>query len=321
MSNEVTLTEDKNSYLSQGNFEHSYRMANMIAASAMVPKAFQGKPQDVLVAMEMGRSIGLSPLSAVQNIAVINGKPSLYGDAVLAVCSGHPEFENINEEKLYDKDNKLLGYRCSVKRRDRDLVTKTFTIEDAVTAKLWAKEGPWKSYPERMLQMRARGFALRDSFADALGGVRFAEEVEDYEVKDITPKQNPQDIKQDLKALVDKNKAEQNIPLDNRSGQNGNKTTQTMGSNSTANSSVQTAERQVIDGLADIRIEADQVTGEVTSIETATLDQMTVINELMREKKFNTERKNKALEYFKVNSFNDLTPEQAEVFIMQLEQE
>lgn len=207
----VTKTKDElvinkqqdDSFLSPGRFEHYFRMARMICQSALVPKSYQGKPEDVLVAMEMGRSLNLSPLSAVQNIAVINGKPTLYGDGVLAVCSGHPEFEDISEQQII-KNNQLAGYKCSVKRKGRTEVVKTFTIEDAKMAGLWDKSGPWKQYPERMLQMRARGFALRDSFADALGGVRFAEEVQDYEVKDVTPKKS---VKQDLKSLIDNNKA------------------------------------------------------------------------------------------------------------------
>lgn len=212
MSTELTLSGDKQSYLSQENFEHFYRMANMIAQSSMVPKAYAGKPQDVLISMEMGRSLGLSPLSAVQNIAVINGKPSLYGDAVLAVCSGHPDFENIEEEPILE-GNKTIGYICTVKRKGRSAVTQSFTIEQATAAGLWGRMGPWKQYPERMLQMRARAFALRDSFADALGGVRVVEEVQDFkEVKDITPKKEKSNqAKAELESLLNKNKQVQNI--------------------------------------------------------------------------------------------------------------
>jgi len=215
MSNEITITthDNDNSFLSPKNFEHAFRMANMISKSAMVPKAYANKPQDVLIAMEMGRSLRLSPLAAVQNIAVINGKPALYGDGMLAVCSGHPDFEDIKEHKILDQDKKTIGYECIVKRRGRTEVSNLFTIQDAVTANLWGKAGPWTSYPSRMLQMRARGFALRDSFADALGGVRMAEEVQDYDLKDITPKDKNNGIKEDLKALVEKNKAAVEEPL------------------------------------------------------------------------------------------------------------
>lgn len=195
MSTEIK-TQDPSSLLTESNFEHAYRMASMVSKSSLVPKAYFDKPHDVLICMEMGRGLGLNPLQALQNIAVINGKPSLYGDAVLAVCQGHPEFENISEEPIID-GSKTIGYVCTVKRRNREAVVQSFTIEDAQAAGIWGRTGPWKQYPKRMLQMRARGFALRDCFADALGGVRVAEEVVDYPTAK-EPTKKGQDMENEL---------------------------------------------------------------------------------------------------------------------------
>ena len=206
--NELISTEDNRFYLSSSNFEHYYRIANMMSKSSMVPKHYIDKPQDILLAMEYGRSLHLGPLQAVQNIAVINSKPCLYGDAILAVCSGHPDFEDISEEPIIDDKGNIVGYVCTVKRKGRSAVIQSFTKTQANLAGLWDKQGPWKAYPERMLQMRARSFALRDSFADALGGVRVVEEVRDYhEIKDITPKkENISKAKEELKELLERNK-------------------------------------------------------------------------------------------------------------------
>lgn len=184
------VVEDNGSFLSADNFEHWYRISNMMASSDMVPKNYKGKPQDVLLAMEMGRKWGISPLQAIQNIAVINGKPCAYGDLVLAICSAHPDFENIEETPVLAKDGSVAGYTCSVKRKKRSPVVQTFTIEQAKEAGLWGKPGPWKTSSARMLQMRARAFCLRDSFADALMGVSVAEEVMDYS-SEVKPKSNP----------------------------------------------------------------------------------------------------------------------------------
>ncbi len=77
--------------------------------------------------------------------------------------------------------------------------TRSFSIADSKRAGL-ADKATWRSYPKRMLQMRARGFAARDSFPDALSGMVIKEEAMDYptgepEMKDITPEpdDNPMD--------------------------------------------------------------------------------------------------------------------------------
>jgi hypothetical protein len=71
----------------------------------------------------------------------------------------------------------------------------TFSVADAKRAKLWGKSGPWTQYPKRMLAMRARGFAIRDAFPDAMRGMITAEEAQDYPTKsaprDVTPVEDP----------------------------------------------------------------------------------------------------------------------------------
>jgi hypothetical protein len=72
-------------------------------------------------------------------------------------------------------------------RRGQPPERRTFSVADAKRAKLWFKAGPWTTYPDRMLQMRARGFAIRDTFPDALRGVIIAEEAQDHptEVREV----------------------------------------------------------------------------------------------------------------------------------------
>lgn len=149
--------------------------AKLVAYSSMVPKQFQGNVGDVIVAMQMGAELGLSPMAALQNIAVINGRPSLWGDAMLALVQSNPDCEDIVETF----DDKAMAATCTVKRKGRTAVTRRFSQEDAKTAGLWGKQGPWTQYPKRMLQMRARGFAVRDACPDWLRGIITAEEAGD----------------------------------------------------------------------------------------------------------------------------------------------
>lgn len=176
----------KSGALQPSTLAEAIEVAKYFAHSSLVPKHFQGQPGDVLVAMQMGSELGLSPMSSLQNIAVINGRPSLWGDAVLALVIAHPDCEDVVEQL----DEKTLIATCIVKRRGRAPVTRTFSMDDAKTAGLAGKQGPWTNYPKRMLQMRARGFALRDSFPDALRGINVAEEASDLVINQ-TPEWEP----------------------------------------------------------------------------------------------------------------------------------
>lgn len=154
--------------------------SKMLATSNMVPASFKGKPADILVAVQWGAEVGLSPMQALQNIAVINGKPSIYGDAALALAQGNPEYAGHKEWITGDGDKAVAHCLFKRVRHGQTIETeRTFSVADAKAARLWGKPGPWQQYPARMLQMRARGFALRDAFADALRGVITAEEARD----------------------------------------------------------------------------------------------------------------------------------------------
>ena len=153
--------------------------SDMLANSSMVPRAYQGKPQDILVCVQWGMEMGLAPMQALQNIAVINGKPSVYGDAAMALVQASPVCEDV-EEFFEGEGTPNPVAVCVAKRKGRKPVTARFSVEDAKRAGLWAKQGPWSAYPKRMLQMRARGFALRDAFPDVLKGMITVEEAQDY---------------------------------------------------------------------------------------------------------------------------------------------
>jgi hypothetical protein len=167
------------------NIDEAMQMAEMLAQSDIVPKEFKGKSGNVLVAIQWGMEIGLPPLQALQNIAVISGRPSLWGDAVLALVRGSGKLEYIKESV---EDGVAT---CVVKRKGEPEHIVTFSEDDAKKAGLWGKTGPWQQYPTRMLKMRARAFALRDVFPDVLKGVAIAEEVIDAEVVE-TEKAAPQ---------------------------------------------------------------------------------------------------------------------------------
>jgi len=167
------------------SLEEAMKFSEILSGSNIVPKDYQGKPGNILVAIQWGYEIGLPPLQAMQNIAVINGRPSIWGDAMLAIVQASGALEYIKEDVT---DESAV---CVLKRRGQAEISREFSVDDAKTAGLYNKQGPWQQYPKRMLQMRARGFALRDAFADVLRGVHIAEEARDMPdedaMRDVTP--------------------------------------------------------------------------------------------------------------------------------------
>lgn len=157
------------------------RFAEMLANSTMIPRDYQGKPANVLICLQWAREVGLGPMQALNGIAVINGRPSLWGDAALAVVQAHPHYGSHKEWVEGEGDNRA-GY-CTLTRKGHEPETRSFSVADAKKAGLWGKSGPWQQYPDRMLQLRARGFCIRDKFADALRGVITAEEAQDYQIE------------------------------------------------------------------------------------------------------------------------------------------
>lgn len=186
--------------LAPRGIEEAMRYAEVIANSEIIPNEYRNKPANVLVAIQMGMELGLPPLQALQNIAVINGRPAVWGDSLLALARAHPAFEWIKETF----DDATMTAVCTIKRKGEPEQTRTFSQADAQAAGLWGKN-TWKAYPKRMLQMRARSWAIRDVFPDALRGLSVAEEVVDAptesaktdgEVIDIQAEPRPQAIEE-----------------------------------------------------------------------------------------------------------------------------
>lgn len=169
------------------SLEQLERVAGIIAKSDLAPKDYRNKPENVAVAIAMGMELGVSPMQAVQGISVINGRPSVWGDLMMALCRAHPACDGIDETLEYDNAGNVIAAVCRASRNGQ-VQERRFSVEDAKRAGLWTKDGPWKQYPNRMLQMRARGFCLRDVFADALRGLASAEEAADTPVEELPPR-------------------------------------------------------------------------------------------------------------------------------------
>lgn len=172
-----------------------------ITKSGMVPRQYQGKPDDAFVAIAYGAEVGLPPLAALQHVAVINGRPGLYGDAIAGVALKSGAIKSLNEWLDGAPNTDGWTAHCEVVRPDGSTVTRTFSMADAKRAGLAGKQGPWAQFPQRMLAARARGYAVRDAAPHSFLGytveeLRDIDSVEQHrgpdKARDITPRPAPQ---------------------------------------------------------------------------------------------------------------------------------
>lgn len=214
-----TNPEIKDGVLVIKTLDEACRHAAMIHKSGLAPNHFDS-PEKVLVAMQMAQELGLPPMTALKSMYVVNGTPSLYGDLPLAVVQKSGLLEKINEcwfdvnDKLIHPDNKnsdaeVHRAECTVKRFGMDPVTRSFSLKEARTAGL--DKNVYLKYRKRMLQMRARSWALKDAFSDILNGISI-KEYDDYDqAKDVT--NQVQKISLNDKLLLQKEQMASNPPV------------------------------------------------------------------------------------------------------------
>lgn len=148
-----------------------------------------GSPEAALVRIQAGMELGLSPIWSLANIMVYQGRPSVWGDAMLGLCLANPLCEDVIETATGSYPNDTYTARCEVRRKGREPIVREFSVADSKRAGIFERN-VHKPFPKRMLQMRARGFALRDAFADSLRGLGMREELEGVEkvanVREVT---------------------------------------------------------------------------------------------------------------------------------------
>jgi hypothetical protein len=206
MENLVAVKEQKkdiavvDGVLTPKTFDEMWRVACLLAESGLMPRDYNKNPSAVMVAGQFGAQLGLSLMASIQNIAVVNGHPSIYGDSMLALVKGHGSLEVFVE--IFDGQDDEYRAICIAKRkgvgysydpddhintmRKKGLFVNEFSVNDAKRAGVWGGTGDteykkkmsaWYKHPKRMLKMRARSFTLRDGWPDILKGMHSAEEL------------------------------------------------------------------------------------------------------------------------------------------------
>ncbi len=185
--NELTAQQAESAF-SLKNFEHAQRVAKMIATSSLVPQQYQGKVENVMIAMEMANRMGISPLMVMQNLYIVKGNPGWSGSFVIGVINGSKRFdENIEFEFTGTGDE----YGCrAVTTRKGKRIESTKIDWKMVKGEGWLDKpgSKWKTMPDQMFRYRAAAFFGRAHTPDLLMGMQTAEEIMDIQSEEVKPK-------------------------------------------------------------------------------------------------------------------------------------
>ena len=194
MENEIIKQEQLHELSTNGvfsstdNFKEIFDIGKMFASSSLVPQAYQGKPMDCTIAVDMANRMGISPMMVMQNLYVVRGKPSWSGQACTALIEGSGKFKNVKHIYTGEKGTDTWGcYLQATRTEDGEIIKGTEVTIAIAKAEGWyskpdkyGKEtSKWQTMPELMLAYRASAFFARVHIPNALMGVSVEGEVED----------------------------------------------------------------------------------------------------------------------------------------------
>lgn len=182
MSKELSTNLKGGAFSTISNFEDAQRMAKMLATSDLVPKNYQGNIPNTMIALEMANRINVSPFQVMQNLDIIQGKPSWRSTFIIAALNSCGRFKPLKFE-FVGSNTQADDYGCRAYTDDFDgnritgpLVTWLMVKSEGWLSKAGSK---WKTMPELMFQYRAASFFGRLYAPDILNGMQSVEEVKD----------------------------------------------------------------------------------------------------------------------------------------------
>lgn len=173
---------EKNMWNDVAIMKQSWKMADVLSKSTIIPQQYRGKTGDCLIAIDIGIRLGASPIMVMQNSQVVQGNFTWKGSACKAMIDGCGRFEK--SEYIYFGEPKTNGWGCYLQAHDRQtgktVIGPTVTIQMAQDEGWLGKNGSkWKTMPELMLAYRAATFFARLHCPEVLMGFMTAEEQKD----------------------------------------------------------------------------------------------------------------------------------------------
>lgn len=169
-------------FASQANFVSAQRMAMALASSSVVPREYQRSVANCLVAMELASRTGASVLMVMQNLYVINGRPSWSAAFLIASVNSCGRFTPLRFETKGEPEK--AGWACRAIAKDKetgDVLEGEWITWSMAHGEGWVtrKDSKWKTMPGQMMRYRAASFWVRVYAPEISIGMRTADEVED----------------------------------------------------------------------------------------------------------------------------------------------
>lgn len=192
--NEVMTVEENtaisNPFGSESNFNALMKVAEAFSKTSIVPAAYQNKPEDCMIAIDMANRMQVSPMFVMQNLYVVKGKPSWSGQACMSLIKACPEYKDVRPVYTGEKGTNSWGcYIQAIRKTTGETVKGPEVTIGIAKAEGWFSKkdkfgnetSKWQTMPELMLAYRASAFFARVYIPNSLMGCRVEGEVEDIQ--------------------------------------------------------------------------------------------------------------------------------------------
>lgn len=169
----------------------AWKCAGFLGQSALVPDTYKGHPENCLIALDLANRSGMSPLTVMQNLYIVKGKPAWAGQFAIALVNVNRRLSTPLKPIFFGEEG-TMSWGCYMEATDFEgnkLVGSKVTMQMAKDEGWIDKAGSkWKTMPEQMLMYRAGAFFARVYCPEALYGVQMVEEVKDVDGYDSNEK-------------------------------------------------------------------------------------------------------------------------------------
>jgi len=194
---EIAITQ--NAFTDNIGFEQAQRMALALSKSELIPKSYQGNIPSTMIALELAKRTGVSPIMVMQNLHVIQGRPSWSSSFIIAVVNSYKKFSMpLNFElKGEGQTRSCTAYTTGIdgQRYESPEVNMAMANAEGWVNKAGSK---WKTMPELMLRYRAAAFFGRLYCPELLMGMQSQDEIIDVYATDVTAEISYDDLKKDF---------------------------------------------------------------------------------------------------------------------------